>query len=426
MQSRLSFLLVLLTVGHITAAYRPYRPHDNSNLAQPHHVPLRYQTDGKREVAPTQAPSPVNASIESFSENPKSSSHPSQIPSCPGCSPVASPAVAPPSTGQAPREQGFLRSSARNINTTGTPSVPLLAPRQIHNADYSSSNAPSSSADANSTKEAQPSSSATGPSATDSPHSTEKREDVEEDVQAERRLPRLVPDINSTASNSSSNLTGLDSPQRRASALHRMDIDIPDSISSSSKNNTSPASGPISTETNSFLKQKQVPRAAAMRRMDIPGFDQNSTSPSANSTETSSPQKRLSRASGMKFSGLTPDSNQNSTMIPDANSTRTELEDLLSNHNLTSSTTNGLVGHVAATTQPERRTFFRFRRYKTWPGPSITLVEYYRENFEAGRRRVAAYTFFSSMNIFICTPPQVFYHNIVSISIPRAIHSLSF
>ncbi|KAJ3749539.1 hypothetical protein DFH05DRAFT_687666 [Lentinula detonsa] len=347
MQSRLSFLLVLLTVGHITAAYRPYRPHDNSNLAQPHHVPLRYQTDGKREVAPTQAPSPVNASIESFSENPKSSSHPSQIPSCPGCSPVASPAVAP---------------SARNINTTGTPSVPLLAPRQIHNADYSSSNAPSSSADANSTKEAQPSSSATGPSATDSPHSTEKREDVEEDVQAERRLPRLVPDMNSTASNFSSNSTGMDSPQKRASALHRMDIDIPDSIPASSKNDTPPASGPISTETNSFSKQKQVPRAAAMRRMDIPGFDQNSTSPSANSTETSSPQKRLSRASGMKFSGLTPDSNQNSTMIPDANSTRTELEDLLSNHNLTSSTTNGLVGHVAATTQPERRTFFRFRR----------------------------------------------------------------
>ncbi|KAJ3783741.1 hypothetical protein GGU10DRAFT_360033 [Lentinula aff. detonsa] len=370
MQSRLSFLLVLLTVGHITAAYRPYRPHDNSNLAQPHHVPLRYQTDGKREAASTQAPSPVNASIESFPESPESSSHPSQIPSCPDCSPVTSSASSPPSTGQVSRELGFLRSSARNINTTGTSSVPSLAARQIHNADYSSSNSPSSSADANSTKETQPSSSATGPSATDSPHSTEKREDVEEDVQVERRLPRririfgsrLVPYMNSTASNFSSNSTEMDSPQKRASALHRMDIDIPDSIPASSKNDTPPASGPNSTETNSFLKQKQVPRAAAMRRMDISGFDQNSTSPSANSTETSSPQKRLSRAFGMKFSGLTPDSNQNSTMIPDANSTRTKLEDRSSKHNLTSSTTNGLVGHIAATTQPERRTALRFRR----------------------------------------------------------------
>ncbi|KAJ3995102.1 hypothetical protein F5050DRAFT_359718 [Lentinula boryana] len=367
MQSRLSFLLVLLTVGHLTAAYRPYRPHDNSNLAQPHHVPLRYQIDGKREAAPTQAPSPVNTNIESFSESPESSSHPSQIPSCPDCSPVALSAGAPPSTGQVSRELGFLRSSPRNINTTGTPSVPLLTARQIHNADYSSSNAPSSSADANSTKEAQSSSSATGPSATDSAHSTEKREEVEEDVQAERRLPRrmrifgprLVPYMNSTTSNFSSNSTEMNSPQKRASALHRMDIHIPDSIP---KNDTPPASGPNSTGTNSFLKQKQVPRAAAMRRMDVSGFDQNSTSPSANSTETSSPQKRFSRASGMKFSGLTPDSNQNSAMIPDANSTRTELEDLSSKHNLTSSTTNGPVSHIAATTQPERRTAFRFRR----------------------------------------------------------------
>ncbi|KAJ3881126.1 hypothetical protein F5051DRAFT_426052 [Lentinula edodes] len=354
MHPRLSFLLLcVLTVTHIAAAYRPYRPHDSSDLAQPHRVPRSFKTDNKREVSPPQTPSHVNASIRAVSESTVSSSHPTQIPPCASdCSPVALSADASPSARQAIDEPGSsevamdtLKSQPvpRYANTTITPPVPSLAARQIHNADYGSSNAPSSSSDSNSTEQAHPSSSASHPSATDSADSNNRREEITEHVRtgppaaraaAMRRLEisDLTPvyNKNSTTTIPSVNPTETNFSRRfpRASALRRTYLF---DMLPGTDNDTSSSNSTGSKSDNS--SERRVPRAAAMRRINVPGLPEvkNSTTP----------------PSTMKSDDSAPRDNSTSVGTNGSNGNSTKSDNDFAN---------------SSPNQPERRLAFRFRR----------------------------------------------------------------
>ncbi|KAJ3891833.1 hypothetical protein GG344DRAFT_76553 [Lentinula edodes] len=358
MHPRLSFLLFcVLTVTHIAAAYRPYRPHDSPDLAQPHRVPRSFKSDNKREVSPPQTPSHVNASIRAVSESTVSSSHPTQIPPCASdCSPVALSADASPSARQAMDAPGSLEVAMdtlksqpvpRYANTTITPPVPSLAVRQIHNADYGSSNAPSSSSDSNSTEQAQPSSSASHPSATDNANSNKRREEMTERV-------RTGP------------------PAARAAAIRRLEIS--DLAPGFNKNNTNTTSGTNFLETNS---SRRFPRASALRRMGI--FDMSSRTENGTTTSSSNPTstksedfspKRVSEFSVMKrinvlgfmFGSKNGTSSSTSTKPEDSSPTRNNSASAGTNDANDNTTSSGNDFANSSPNQPERRLPFRFRR----------------------------------------------------------------
>ncbi|KAJ3811336.1 hypothetical protein EV368DRAFT_65502 [Lentinula lateritia] len=333
-------LLCVSTITHIAAAYRPYRPHDSSDLAQPHRVPRSFKSDNERENSSSQTPSHVSVSIRAVSESTVSSSHPTQIPPCASdCSPVALSAYDSPSTRRATDDPNssdvaVVTSKSQPVpryaNTTITPPVPSLAARQIHNADYGSSNAPSSSSDSNSTEQAHPSSSASHPSATDSADSNKRREEITEHV-------RTGP------------------PAARAAALRRLDIS--DLTPGYNKNSTNSVNY---TETNF---SRRFPRASALRRtylLDmLPGTDNDTTTSSSNSTETkpdNSSERRVPRAAVMRrinVPGL-PEF-KNSTTPPST----PKSDDSATRDNSTKSD-NGFSN--SSPNQPERRLAFRFRR----------------------------------------------------------------
>ncbi|KAJ4483904.1 hypothetical protein J3R30DRAFT_3452486 [Lentinula aciculospora] len=353
MHPRRSFLLLqvlcVLTVTHLAAAYRPYRPHDTSvNLAKPHRVPNGYKTDYKREITPAEAPSSANVNIRALPGSPISSSHPSQIPPCgPDCPPVAVISSGSESARSVVGElnDGKLPPIPRITNTTIAPSKPSLLARQIHNADYGSSNAPpSSSSDSNSTEQVPSSSpSAYQPSATDSAHRNEKRKDVKEDVQAGRRLPRaaamrrmdtpaLMSEFNKTGSTTASSATPTEtnSPQRRlprASAMRRANIS--ELVHGSNKDDTSTSSA-NSTETKPNSSPRESAPGAMVRRADvlgsIPGFNsnENGATSSSNSTQANSgDSKRLSRA---VIPASLPKFHKNGTTTSSSNSTQMKSE----------------------------------------------------------------------------------------------------
>ncbi|KAJ4499828.1 hypothetical protein C8R41DRAFT_813862 [Lentinula lateritia] len=356
MHPRLSFLLLCVsTVTHIAAAYRPYRPHDSSDLAQPHRVPRSFKSDNKREIPSPQTSSHVNASIRAVSESTVSSSHPTQIPPCASdCSPVAVFADAPPSARQAMDAPGSLEVAVdtlksqpvpRYANTTITPPVPSLAVRQIHNADYGSSNAPSSSSDSNSTEQAQPSSSASHPSATGSADSSKKREETTEHV-------RTGP------------------PAARAAAIRRLEIS--DLAPGFDKNNTNTTSGTNFIETTS---SRRFPRASALRRMgifDTPSRTENgTTSSSSNSTSTKSEDffpNRVSKVAAMKrinilgfmFGFKNRTSSSTSTKPEDSFPTKDNSTSAGTNHASDNTTSSNNDFANSSPNQPERRLAFVF------------------------------------------------------------------